>query len=158
MKNASRIALFGSPKQPLQSVPIDLLQLCLTNNIQIEAQSIPRDANQKADIMSRFVDKDDWSLNSEVFSQLDKDWGPTTVDRFASIITHKCGNLTCDFCHLVAMQLTRCPKTGEARITGFAACFHGCGCDKARRVLFGSWHSCIARVAVCFFFLAVTKA
>ena len=84
MKNASRIALFGSPKQPLQSVPIDLLQLCLTNNIQIEAQSIPRDANQKADIMSRFVDKDDWSLNSEVFSQLDKDWGPTTVDRFAS--------------------------------------------------------------------------
>ena len=56
MKNGSRIALFGSPKQPVQSVPIDLLQLCLTNDIQIEAQSIPRDANQKADIMSRFVE------------------------------------------------------------------------------------------------------
>ena len=63
---------------------IDLFQLCLTNDIQIETRWIPRDTNQKADIMSRFVDKDDWSLNSEVFSQLDKDWGPHTVDRFAS--------------------------------------------------------------------------
>ena len=53
-ENAFRIVLFGSPKQPPQSVAIDLFQLCLTNDIQIETQWIPRYANQKADIISRF--------------------------------------------------------------------------------------------------------
>ena len=43
------------------------------NDIQIDAQWIPRDAN-----------KDDWSLNCDIFAQLDSRWGPHSVDRFAS--------------------------------------------------------------------------
>ena len=38
------------------------------NDIQIDAQWIPRDANVRADLLSRFVDKDDWSLNCEIFA------------------------------------------------------------------------------------------
>jgi len=54
------------------------------NDIQIDAQCIPRDANVRADLLSRFVDKDDCSLNCEIFAQLDSRWGPHLVDRFAS--------------------------------------------------------------------------
>ena len=54
------------------------------NGIQIDVQWIPRDANARADLLSRFVDKDDWSLNGEIFAQLDSRWGPHSVDRFAS--------------------------------------------------------------------------
>ena len=38
------------------------------NDIQIDAQSIPLDANVRADLLSRFVDKHDWSLNCEIFA------------------------------------------------------------------------------------------
>ena len=83
-ENASRIVSVGSPKQHLQYFALDIFQLCLVNDIQIDAQSIPRDANVRADLLSRFVDKDDWSLNYEIFVQLNSRWGPHSVDRFAS--------------------------------------------------------------------------
>ena len=83
-KNASRIVSIGSSKQHLQSLAINIFQLCLENDILIDAQWIPCGANSRADLLSRFVDKDDWSLNSEIFTQLDGIWGPHSVDRFAS--------------------------------------------------------------------------
>ena len=46
-ENASRIVSLGSPKQHLQCLAIDIFQLCLVNDIQIDAQWIPRDANVK---------------------------------------------------------------------------------------------------------------
>ena len=61
-ENASRIVSFGSSKQHLQSVAVDIFHLCLDNDIQIDAQWIPRDANVRADLLSRHEDKDDWSL------------------------------------------------------------------------------------------------
>ena len=54
------------------------------NDIQIDAQRIPRDANVRDNFLSRLVDKDDWSLNCEIFALLDSRWGPHSVDRFAS--------------------------------------------------------------------------
>ena len=63
---------------------LDIFQLCLVNDIQIDAQWIRRDANVRANLLSRFVNKDDWSLNCEIFAQLDSRWGPHSVDRFAS--------------------------------------------------------------------------
>lgn len=83
-QNTCRIVLFGSPKQHLQSLAIDVFWLCLENGIQIHAQWIPSKANFKADALSHFLDKNDWSLNSEVFAQLDCKWGPHSIDHFAS--------------------------------------------------------------------------
>ena len=83
-ENASRIVSVGSPRQHLQSLALDIFQLCLVNDIQIDVQWIARDANARADLLSRFVDKGDWSLNGEIFAQLDSRWGPHSVDRFAS--------------------------------------------------------------------------
>ena len=56
-ENASRIVSVGSPKQHLQCLALDIFQLCLVNDIQIDAQWIPRDANARADLLSRFVAK-----------------------------------------------------------------------------------------------------
>jgi len=83
-ENTSSIVSVGSQKQHLKCLVLDILQLCLVNDIQIDAQLIPRDANVRADLLSRFVNKDDWSLNCEIFAQLDSRWGPHSVDRFAS--------------------------------------------------------------------------
>lgn len=83
-ENATRIVMSGSPKPHLQSLAKDIFQLCFLNDIQIDTQWLPRDENQIADCLSRFIDKDDWSLNSEVFAELDAKWGPHTVDRFSS--------------------------------------------------------------------------
>ena len=59
-ENASKIVSVGSPKVHLQSVAIEIFQLCLKNEIHFDAQWIPRDANSRADLLSRFMDKDDW--------------------------------------------------------------------------------------------------
>ena len=75
--NAARIVLVGSRKPHLQALTIDIFQLCL-------AKRIVRSVNERVDLLSRFVDKDDWSLNPVVFQDIDVKWGPHTVDRFAS--------------------------------------------------------------------------
>jgi len=63
---------------------MDIFNLCLINSIVLEAQWIPRSLNERADLLNRFVDKDDWSVNPSVFRVIDTKWGPHTIDRFAS--------------------------------------------------------------------------
>ena len=83
-QGAARIVAIGSSKIHLQVVALDIFNLCLSNSIVLEAQWIPRSLNEKADLLSRFVDKDDWSINPSVFQVIDAKWGPHTIDRFAS--------------------------------------------------------------------------
>ena len=83
-QGAARIVAIGSSKINLQALAMDIFNLCLVNNIVLEAQWIPRSLNEKADLLSRFVDKDDWSINPSVFRVIDAKWGPHTADRFAS--------------------------------------------------------------------------
>ena len=45
---------------------------------------VPRDCNEQADLLSRFVDKDDWAVNARIFRIVDAKWGLHTIDRFAS--------------------------------------------------------------------------
>ena len=80
---ASRILMIGSPKPHLQELAVDILNLCLRFRICIESQWLPREENDRADLLSRFVDRDGWSLNSSVFDMLDSRWGPHTIDRFS---------------------------------------------------------------------------
>ena len=49
-ENASRIVSVGSPRKHLQCLALDIFQLCLVNDIQIDVQWIPRDANARADL------------------------------------------------------------------------------------------------------------
>ena len=45
--------------------------------------------NEQADYLSRVVDYDDWYINPAVFAEVDEDWGPHTVDRFADYHNHQ---------------------------------------------------------------------
>ena len=63
---------------------MDIFNLCLAKSIVLEAQWIPRSLNERADLLSRFIDKDDWSINPSVFRLVDAKWGPHTIDRFSS--------------------------------------------------------------------------
>jgi len=81
---AARIVAIGSSKINLQALAMDIFNLCLVNSIVLEAQWIPRSLNERAYLLSRFVDKDDWSVNPSVFRVIDAKWGPHTIHRFAS--------------------------------------------------------------------------
>ena len=52
--------------------------------MQLCPQWIPRSENEQADILSKYVDKDDWKLHPNIFNYLNNLWGPHTVDRLAS--------------------------------------------------------------------------
>lgn len=83
-EGADKIVAIGSSKINLQALAIDTFNLCLVNSIILEAQWIPRSLNERGDLLSRFVDKDDWSVNPSVFRVIDAKWGPRTIDWFAS--------------------------------------------------------------------------
>ena len=81
---APRIDSVGSSHLHFQHIDLGIFHVCLANGISLEVQWIPRDYNQQADILSRFTDKDDWSVNLSVFTSIDRVWGQHTFDRFAS--------------------------------------------------------------------------
>ena len=70
-QGTARTVAIGSSKIHLQAVALDIFNLCLSNSIVLETQWIPRSLNEKADLLTRFVDKDDWSINPSVFQVID---------------------------------------------------------------------------------------
>lgn len=82
-QNACRIIAVGSTNVSLHDLSIDLYNCCIEYNIVIQPEWLPRDLNVRADELSKIIDPDDWSLNREVFVQLDNMFGPHSIDRFA---------------------------------------------------------------------------
>ena len=78
---ASRILMVGSSKLHLQQIAVDIFSICLSFDISLDSQWLPREENARADLLSRFIDRDDWSLNPVVFQSLDARWGPHSVSR-----------------------------------------------------------------------------
>ena len=70
-------------KVHLQSVALSIFRFCFSHGIALEAQWIPRSLNERADLLSRLVDKDDWWFNPSVFRLVDAKWGPQLL-RFDS--------------------------------------------------------------------------
>ena len=83
--NQSSISVvkFGSRKPHLQKLAPDVFSLCL-NNISIYLEWIPRNLNEIADAISKFLNYDDWRTTDGFFTFLNKIWGPFTINRFAS--------------------------------------------------------------------------
>ena len=75
---------YGSMKVHLQKLALDIFSLCLNNNISIYLEWIPRNLNEIADAISKFIDYDDWRTTDGFFIFLNTVWGPFTIDRFAS--------------------------------------------------------------------------
>ena len=76
--------MVGSKKPHLHALALKLFSLSIHNNIKLEPECIPRSLNERADLLSRIIDYDDWMLNPVVFAEVDRVWGPHSVDRFAN--------------------------------------------------------------------------
>ena len=50
---------------------------------------LPSEENTVADDLSRLADRGDWRLRRSIFLALDRDWGPHTVDRFATALNRQ---------------------------------------------------------------------
>ena len=48
-----------------------------------------RSQNERADKLSRLIDRDNWSVSDQLFAYFDTLWGPHTVDWFASYYNNK---------------------------------------------------------------------
>ena len=76
-QGAAKIVAIGSSKINLQALAMDIFNLFLVDSIILEARWIPRSLTERADLLSRFVDKDDWSVNPSVFRVIDAKWALT---------------------------------------------------------------------------------
>ena len=66
-QNVVRITNSGSVKSELQSLAIEIFNLCIIKNISLEVEWIPREQNQTADAYSKGFDYDDWSISDKFF-------------------------------------------------------------------------------------------
>ena len=73
----------GSMKPHLQELSLKIYKFAITNSVDIYMEWIPRSLNEKADLISRTIDRDDWSTSQAFFKYIDFLWGPHTFDRFA---------------------------------------------------------------------------
>ena len=81
---ASKIVRKGSPLPELHDMAERIFNICKSYNIKLTVEWIPRELNQYADHISKVVDHDDWQTSFALFDYVDNQWGPHTVDRFAS--------------------------------------------------------------------------
>ncbi|CAC5399205.1 unnamed protein product [Mytilus coruscus] len=84
-QNAVSIIKKGSKLPHLQGLALSIFNTCVSCNISLYAQWIPREENEKADALSRIIDIDDWGISFEFFDFFNSIWGPFTVDRFANM-------------------------------------------------------------------------
>jgi hypothetical protein len=61
-----------------------ILEWCFRNNVILQAEHIPGVENFKADMYSRFIDKDDWKLHREVVQDVFATLGTVDIDRMTS--------------------------------------------------------------------------
>jgi hypothetical protein len=84
-----RIVHKGSMIQALNLCALEILQICLVNDIQISIDWVPRNLNVEADALSKTIDSDDWSVSQNIYNYLDNLYGKFTIDLFASNLSHK---------------------------------------------------------------------
>lgn len=73
----------GSMKKHLHQLTVDVFHNAKENNMEIEAELIPRSLNEKADYLIKVVVYDDCSAKNCYFHAVTSYWGPCSVDCFA---------------------------------------------------------------------------
>ena len=72
----------GSKKPQLQTLALNIISVCLANQITLEPKWLPREKYSQDDLISRIIDYDDWRLDPVVFVDLDKRWGTHIINWF----------------------------------------------------------------------------
>ena len=79
-QNVERILRMGSRNPELHKEDLVVFSTALVYHIRVEPEWIPWKENELADYLSQIIDHDNWSLDSEVFRELNQQWGPHIVD------------------------------------------------------------------------------
>jgi len=87
--SASRILEIGSSKPWLQSIAVDIFDICVKNDIKLKSTWIPREQNKEADFYSKMVDTDDWTIDNVTFQKICLELGKVTIDRFSNNLNCK---------------------------------------------------------------------
>lgn len=82
-QNVVRVVQVGSMVKELHDIALDVFLLTSQRNIQLDVNWLPREQNSQADFVRKIINFDDYSVNDEIFLQLDELWGTHSVDRFA---------------------------------------------------------------------------
>lgn len=88
-QTACKIVEIGSMKPELHTIAIRIFQFCADNSIQLDIQWLPRSELERADYISRLIDIDDWQLSEGCFNEIEREWGPHTLDCFANYYNKK---------------------------------------------------------------------
>ena len=82
--NVVNIVNKGSMVLELQDLAMQIFNFSSRHAIHLEVEWLPRSLNDKADYLSRVIEKDDWGISFEILSLIQNRWGPLEVDYFAS--------------------------------------------------------------------------
>ena len=82
----------GGPVQSLTQIAKNIWTLCYQLGVTLEAKHLAGKKNVQADRLSRLSPRStySWSIHPALFRQIDKMWGPHTMDRFADMTNHVC--------------------------------------------------------------------
>ncbi|GFR69368.1 reverse transcriptase, partial [Elysia marginata] len=75
----------GGPSQDLTDITVQIWEVILIFNIDLKASHLAGRLNGEADGLSRANSRHEWMLHPGLFRYLDIQWGPHTIDRFASM-------------------------------------------------------------------------
>ena len=92
-KNVEHIVTKGSMMGHLQSITWDIYNACIKHHISLQIEWVPRTVNEKADYVSKIVNKDDWSISTDIFDILDRNWGHIPLTGLLLIIILNCQDL-----------------------------------------------------------------
>ena len=84
-----RIIEAGSSREYLQSLALDIYDLCLCYDIDLFPRWVPREDNSVADKISKLCDNDNWSIDNDTFNFIQQQFGNFTIDRFADNLNKK---------------------------------------------------------------------
>ena len=82
--NISSIVNKGSMKPDLQTLAMQIFNFTSTHAIHLEIEWLPRSLNDRADYLSKVIERDDWGISWEILHMIIDRWGPLDVDYFAS--------------------------------------------------------------------------
>ena len=77
----------GGPSKQNSDIATEIWALAVKNNITLRAKFIPGVLNTTAESLSRLQSHHEWSLRPEIFNLLNRQFGPFTIDRFASALS-----------------------------------------------------------------------
>ena len=83
-QNVARIVHHDSNKHELQDTAVQIFHRCVVNNTNLVVEWIPRRLIEQADYIGRIAEYDDWHVDPHLFREIDSQWGPHQVDRFAA--------------------------------------------------------------------------